>query len=103
MTEQDQRRYTAAMHAVQSGVALKMHWDPDETSPKHLRVGMNSALIGNGALAKLLLDKGVFTEDEFHAALADFAEAEVESYQREANAYYRSKGAPEPGPDIKFR
>jgi putative aminopeptidase FrvX len=88
MTEQDKQRYFEAMHAMQSGVALKMNWDEVEASPKHLRVGMNSALVSNGALVKLLIDKGLISEDEFYKELADFAERDVASYQAEVNAHY---------------
>src|SRR5207244_2000112 len=35
-------------HAMQAGVALLMQRDPDETSPKHLRVGINVALADQG-------------------------------------------------------
>ena len=69
-----QQRLIAAQHAMQSGVAAKMQIDPAETDPKHMRVGVNSALSGLGALAKLLIDKGVLTEDEYFAATADAME-----------------------------
>jgi hypothetical protein len=92
MSQADQQRYLAAMHAVQSGVALKMNWDPDETAPKQLRVGMNSALVSNGALIKLLIDKGVCTVDEFQAVLADYAEQEQASYEAEIAEHYGNNG-----------
>ena len=78
---EDRARYTAAMHAVQSGVAAKMEYDPAETTPKHLRVGVNSALLQNTALLLLLLRKGVIHEDDYWAALADAAEQEKALYE----------------------
>lgn len=79
--EQDQERYRAAMHAVQSGVAAKMEYDGSETSPKHLRVGVNSAMVEHSALAGLLMRKGVISQEEFYAALADAAEQEQRLYE----------------------
>ena len=51
--------YLKAAHAMQSGVAFKMHTDPSETQPKHLRVGVNSAMVEQSAIAKLLIDKAL--------------------------------------------
>jgi hypothetical protein len=92
MSQQDRTRYAAAMHAMQTGVALKMNYDQKETSPKSLRVGVNSALVSNGALAKLLIDKGLITLDELESELADMAERDATSYQDEANAHFGGDG-----------
>jgi hypothetical protein len=73
-------RYMAAAHAMQTGVAAKMQREPAETTPKHLRVGVNSAMVGNAALAKLLIEKGIFTEAEYFQAQADAMEAERDAY-----------------------
>lgn len=70
------------MHGVQSGVAAKMAHDPKETTPKHLRTGVNSAMVQHGALVLLLLRKGVIHEDEYWAALADAAEQERALYEQ---------------------
>jgi len=78
MSERDVARYQAAAHAMQSGVAAEMG---KECEPKHLRVGVNSAMVGNAALARLLIDKGVFTLDEYEAAQADEMEAEQARYE----------------------
>lgn len=75
-------RYVAATHAMQSGVAMKMNYDPSETTPKHLRVGVNAAMVEHSALARLLVRKGVITEEEYAAALADGMEAERDMYQQ---------------------
>ena len=76
------RRYAAAAHAMQSGVAAKMGQDPGETTPKHLRVGVNSSMVENSALVKLLIGKGILTEEEWAEALADGMEAEVALYEK---------------------
>jgi hypothetical protein len=78
-----QERYAAAAHAMQSGVAMKMNYDPNSTTPKHLRVGINSAMSDHGALARLLITKGVITEDEYLEAVADGMEREAAMYQDE--------------------
>jgi hypothetical protein len=73
-------RYQAAMHAVQSGIALHMNYDRKFCNPKHLRVGVNSALVDDEAMADLLIAKGVFTRLEYLEALAAAAEREVERW-----------------------
>jgi len=86
--DEDKRRHVAASHAMQSGVAAKMAIDSAETSPKHLRVGVNAALVNQGALVKLLVDKGVITLEEYFAAAADAMEAETALYERELSAHH---------------
>ena len=73
-------RYKAAAHAMQTGVAFTMDSNPSETSPKHLRVGVNSAMVEHGALVHLLMQKGIITEVEYLESLADFMEKERDSY-----------------------
>jgi hypothetical protein len=85
------RTYEEALHAVQSGVKARMASDemngvpPDSraTSPKHLRVGINSALCDQAALAKLLIRKGVITEGEYRDAITDEANREADRYEQE--------------------
>lgn len=78
-------RYMAAAHAMQSGVAMWMNYDAAETRPKDLRVGVNSALVSDGALVKLLVDKGVITHEEFMVSLIEMMEREVENYRQRIN------------------
>lgn len=78
----DSERYHRAAHAMQSGVAIQISAGvSDETEPKHLRVGVNSALSDVGAIAGLLIAKGVFTLEEYTKAVADKMEQEEESYR----------------------
>lgn len=77
-------RYVAALHAMQSGVAGilgKIGPHTGECSPKHLRVGVNAAMIDCGAVAKLLVEKGIFTDEEYAEALAEMAEKDQKSYE----------------------
>jgi hypothetical protein len=83
--DQAKERYKAALHAMQTGVALKMERDAHETQPKHLRVGVNSAMVADSAVVTLLVERGVFTWDEYFVALADAMEGEVALYRTELN------------------
>lgn len=74
-------RYIAAAHKMQSGVALKINYDRSETSPKHLRVGVNAAMVDAGALAELLVLKGIITHEEYLDAIARMMEHEAKKYE----------------------
>jgi len=82
-------RYLAAAHAMQSGVKMTQELDAEqrvvepETSPKHLRVGVNSAMADHGALVKLLIAKGLITEAEYVAAITEMMEIERDRYAAE--------------------
>jgi hypothetical protein len=89
--EEAQQRYLEAAHAMQSGVAMKMNYAPEETGPKHLRVGVNSALVTTQAFAKLLCDKGILTLAEYFSTLADCMEEERDLYAREIRDHFGSE------------
>lgn len=76
-----QQRYRELMHAVQTGVKFCLQHGSTEAEPKHLRVGLNSCFIDNTALVRLLIAKGVFTEEEHLDAVIKEAEEEVKSYE----------------------
>jgi hypothetical protein len=99
--EQAKARYLAAAHAMQSGVAMAMNYDTSQTDPKHLKVGVNSALVTASAIAHLLIAKGVFIESEYFTQLADLMEAERDTYTKlieEHLAQFRPDGGS--GPDV---
>lgn len=75
------RRYIAAVHGVQSGVAARMEYGDKYTSPKHMRTGIDMSKADQAGLAKLLIAKGVITEVEYHEAMADGAEEERKRYE----------------------
>lgn len=79
--EELKQRYAELAHAMQSGVAIQMNRDAAETSPKHLRVGVNSAMVDAGVVGTLLIRKGLITEEEYFATLVELMEREVESYR----------------------
>lgn len=80
--EELQQQYASLCHAMQSGVAFKMNIEPGETMPKHLRVGVNSAMVQSSALIRLLFQKGVVTEQEYWEMAVLVMQEEVDSYQR---------------------
>lgn len=73
---------------MQTGVAYKMEKDPSDTTPKHLRVGVNSAMVECSALVKIMIDKGILTEEEFIDAMIDQLEKEVAMYTKEIRRLY---------------
>lgn len=76
-------QYNRDAHGMQSGVKMEMELTPttSATDPKHLRVGVNSALADHGGLVALLIAKGVFTEEEYFQAIADSMRKERERYE----------------------
>ena len=89
--ESDTQRYLGACHGMQTGVKFEMESAGlrgvrhESTEPKHLRVGVNSAMVSHAALVKLLVAKGPLTEDEYVTSQADAMEAEVALYEERAN------------------
>ena len=78
-------RYLRACHAMQTAVALSIERHSTDTTPKHLRVGVNSAMCDSGALAKLLIAKKLIYEEEYFKAQADEMELEVQRYRTRLN------------------
>jgi hypothetical protein len=68
-------------HAMQSGVKHEHNLGSDDGSPKHLRVGVNSALCFHAALCKVLMDKGVCTMEEILQAENELLREEVARYE----------------------
>jgi hypothetical protein len=53
----------------------------NECEPKHLRVGVNSALRDQASLVKLLVAKGIIAESEYVDAIVAGANEEADSYE----------------------
>lgn len=81
--------YARLGHAIQTGVAYEMN-NPaiKATEPKHLRTGLNCVMSDFGSLGRLLIAKGVITEDEYYAAVLNGLRAEVAFYEQRLNAAY---------------
>lgn len=80
MIEKLKQKYLDLCHAMQSGVAFRRNKTDQE--PKHLRVGVNAAMCDTTSIAKLLLAKGVFTEEEFYSTLCETMQEEVDRYRQ---------------------
>jgi len=74
------QRYNELCHAMQSGVASMPRSKDQE--PKHLRVGVNSAMVQHSGLVQLLIKKGVMTEVEYWEAMVSAMDAEVLRYRQ---------------------
>jgi len=85
-------RYLAAAHRMQSAEALRIvrriqddlaagvsPVDVAARTAKHLRVGINSNAASQEGLARLLIEKGVFTLEEYTAAMAVAMERESDA------------------------
>ncbi len=81
MSKSVTERYEEAMHGVQTGIAIGMQIDGTSTTPKHLRVGVDSCMVTNRAMAELLIAKGVITKDEYLEAVARAAEKERSEWE----------------------
>ena len=90
--DEAQARYHAALHAMQSGVAMKMNYDAADTGPKHLRVGVNSAMAEHAALVTLLVSKHVISWEEYYTSLADAMEYEKAHYEAELRERFGNDG-----------
>lgn len=55
--------------------------DRQFTGPKHNRVGIDNALIENGALVALLVEKGIIKYQEYIDTYIEFLERDVERYE----------------------
>lgn len=81
--EEKKALYLQLAHAMQTGVAAMAERGPKDMTPKHLRVGVNMAMVEHAALVSLLLEKGIMTEDEYYDRLIKTMTAEVEMYEKE--------------------
>lgn len=94
MTHRDDllRIYQTAAHAVQAGVAMDLADDSRQgntnssASPKQLRTGLNMAMVGHGALLRLLIKKGLITELEYLEELVSGALDEQLAYEAKLSA-----------------
>lgn len=82
--------YMQVIHGIQSAIAFGFGGpvEVNERAMKHTRVGINSAMVNNHAVATLLIQKGVFTEYEYHEQILASAKEELARYQQEADAQY---------------
>src|SRR5690606_4729269 len=83
-----QHRIEDAQHRIEAGAGMEMALSMQNAStPKHLRTGVDSALVFNGALIALLIEKGVFTQEEYYTVAAGMMEEEVRRYETRISAH----------------
>lgn len=91
--------YEQALHGIQTAVLHEMNiWeeknggnryrsevlktsDTHPNGPKHTRVGLNMRACDHAALASVLIEKGVITEEEYLERLRLFANEELARYE----------------------
>ncbi len=78
--------YKEAMHGVQSAIAYRIGRGEDLATSKHLRVGVDSAMVTDAALARLLIKKGVFTAEEYAEEIRLEANRELDRAEDQARA-----------------
>lgn len=81
-TNEFQKKYVKLAHAMQTGIASCIAVGWTGATQKHLRVGIDTSKSDHGALVKLLLEKGVITEEEYGRALLEGLENEVKGFER---------------------
>lgn len=79
-------RYYDAAHKIQTAIAF----DPDSSgsTPKHLRVGVDLSKSDMAGLARLLIEKKLFTHEEYLQAITESAEQEAETRAADLMAKY---------------
>lgn len=77
----DAERYERAAHRVQTAIAFNPDRPRDQY--KDLRTGIDMSKADAAGLATLLIAKGVFTLEEYIAAVADLAEREADQKEDE--------------------
>lgn len=86
------QEYHDLLHAMQSDVKFEQEWGvSDAQSPKHLRVGVNSAIVQSSGLARVLVDKGIITWLEYWTAQVEAYRREVVSYEERLSAHAGSE------------
>lgn len=92
-------RYFSALQGIQSAIAWAMTYPDREVNklvePKHLRVGVDSNFITHKAIARILFNAGICTEEEYSVQCAIAAEEELLEWEQQASA--------KTGINIKFR
>lgn len=93
--------YEKLAHAVQSGVAYTLAIDHPEVEDinkddnlrehKHLRTGIDTSKADLGALVSLLIEKGLFTEDEYIDSLVMYMLNEKRRYEESLSKHYGKK------------
>ena len=88
--------YAAAAHTMQTGVGFELAQEYPHLSDealkviKHLRVGINSAMVEHAALVHVLVSRGVMSLAEYETELVSQMQQEVERYEKRLAEVYNA-------------
>lgn len=99
--QQKIEEYGIAMHALQSGIAFSLakknptvpdiNQNPYLRELKHQRVGIDGTKSDHSALVKLLIERGIITDEEYIDAMLEGVIAEVHRYEKALSQEYGVK------------
>ena len=72
------QEYLRLCHAIQTGIVHIIDSGGNLAEPKHLRTGIDITKCEQGALAELLMDKGLITKEEYQEKILKYLRLEVE-------------------------
>lgn len=75
--------YQALQHAMQAGVGMDA--GAKDQTPKHLRVGVNTAMSDHAGLVDLLVRKGVISSLEYFTAIRETMRQEADIQRKRAS------------------
>lgn len=82
-------KITAHQHACMTGARFSLEVGLINDDHKHVRNGIDNALVSHGALVKLLIDKGIITELEYCEALSEMWEIEQARYEKDLSDHFK--------------
>lgn len=82
--------YLDDAHAIQSGLKMQSNFDKTITDPMDIRVGVNMLFVQQAALADLLMQKGIFTLEEYMAAMDRAAKTEKERLEKLLSEHFNN-------------
>lgn len=74
--------YRRAAHALQTATKLLAQYKPPADRYLDNRMGLNTALAEAYGMAKLLMEKGIISQEEYETAMLSAVEEEVERHKR---------------------
>lgn len=90
--EEFARENMALRHAIQTGAAYLVEFTPEVDQYKHLRTPIDAQQAELAALLTLLVDKGMFTWEEYYDASIKALKEEVGRYEAELTRILVARG-----------
>jgi hypothetical protein len=89
--EEFMEEYRRLGHAIQTGVGYEHEYGSQDGTPKHLRTGLANVMSDLGSIGRLLIAKGVITEQEYFHAILEGLKQEVAVYEQRLEARLGAK------------